>query len=226
MKKHGFRTSMIVSPLTIRWGRVLAVATLSLALSGMALAATDNDGCSSATLRGDYAFTVSGETVDSMGITFIHGVAMTNFDGAGNLTQVDFVTRNGALLPGPTDPTTGFRTSQTGTYKVNPDCTGSAEIHFPAPPGVDAPSTPSFLDTYFREQQNSFPIQVVVTVSNSAAVTEEARLKLNEAVELRSKEHDREELHWRQRNRPKMEVPPRVLLVNGCHGKQRRSKLL
>lgn len=138
MKKHGFRTSMIVSPLTIRWGRVLAVATLSLALSGMALAATDNDGCSSATLRGDYAFTVSGETVDSMGITFIHGVAMTNFDGAGNLTQVDFVTRNGALLPGPTDPTTGFRTSQTGTYKVNPDCTGSAEIHFPAPPGVSS----------------------------------------------------------------------------------------
>lgn len=136
MTKHNWKTPML-RPSTIRLGRVLAVATLFLAPSSMVLAA-DNEACNNATLKGAYAFTVSGETVSSMGTTFTHGVALTNFDGAGNLTQVDFVTSNGTLLPGPTDPATGFRINEVGTYKVNSDCTGSAEIRFPAPPGVSS----------------------------------------------------------------------------------------
>ncbi len=30
---------------------------------------------------------------------------------------------------------TGFHTGETGTYTVYADCTGAAEIQFPAPPG-------------------------------------------------------------------------------------------
>jgi hypothetical protein len=59
---------------------------------------------------------------------------MTHFDGEGKLTQVDFVMGNGAPLLGPTDPLTGFHVGENGWYKVNPDCTGMAEIQFPKPP--------------------------------------------------------------------------------------------
>jgi len=47
-----------------------------------------------------------------------NGVAMTDFDGHGGLTQVDYVVINGS----PTG--TGFQ-SETGTYSVNSDCTGT-----------------------------------------------------------------------------------------------------
>jgi hypothetical protein len=60
---------------------------------------------------------------------------MTNFDGAGKLTQVDFVVTDGKPQPGEGDSATGFRfrTGETGTYKVNPDCTGSMEIDLNVP---------------------------------------------------------------------------------------------
>ena len=65
------------------------------------------------------------------------GVAMARYDGMGGLTQVDFVFANGVLVPGPTDPTTGFHINETGTYTVNPDCTGTYTINFPSPgPGL------------------------------------------------------------------------------------------
>jgi hypothetical protein len=97
----------------------------------------DNDGCTNATLFGDYAFRVDGQLLPpgSLPVTR-QGVAMTHFDGAGGLTQVDFVMSSGAPLAGPADAATLFHIDEHGTYKVNPDCTGSAVIHFPAPPNV------------------------------------------------------------------------------------------
>jgi len=54
-------------------------------------------------------------------------VSKTNFDGAGKLTQVDFVVTDGKPPPGG-DSMTGFhfQAGETGTYKVNSNCTGSA----------------------------------------------------------------------------------------------------
>jgi hypothetical protein len=50
---------------------------------------------------------------------------------------VDFVFANGLLVPGHTDPTTGFHINETGGYTVKPDCTGTATINFPSPgPGL------------------------------------------------------------------------------------------
>ena len=80
------------------WGGiVVSVAALSV-VSGVAHApVTDNDGCSNATLRGDYAFSVHGTF---LGLVIagnpqffsspvpLDAVAMTNFDGRGNFTQV------------------------------------------------------------------------------------------------------------------------------------------
>jgi len=55
------------------------------------------------------------------------GVALTHFDGKGNLTQVDHVVVNG--MPPPAEWTFG-----SGTYSVNPDCTGTAQINIPGNP--------------------------------------------------------------------------------------------
>lgn len=93
----------------------------------------DNDGCNLSTLKGDYAFRISGQIFNSGGtvVTLRDGIAMEHFDGAGGLTQEDFVLSNGVFGPGPTDPNNGFHIKETGTYKVNPDCTGSEVIDFP-----------------------------------------------------------------------------------------------
>ena len=49
----------------------------------VALAATNNDTCSNATLTGNYAFTIVSELLNPNGTTsFTHGIALTNFDGA------------------------------------------------------------------------------------------------------------------------------------------------
>jgi hypothetical protein len=141
MKTQNLITSPIVNRMTIVSSRVLTVAILLLALSGMAIAAGSNGGCSNATLKGNYAFTILGETRNPNGTTSVSkGIAMTNFDGTGGLTQVDFVVSDGAALPGDGNSMSGFhfQTGETGTYTVNPDCTGHAEIdlNVPVPMGL------------------------------------------------------------------------------------------
>ena len=78
--------------------------------------------CTDRTVRGDYGFSIDGTVLAGTPNAFLlRGVAMTHFDGRGNLTQVDFTTRNGA-------PTTADWRAASGTYAINPDCTGTAEI--------------------------------------------------------------------------------------------------
>jgi len=112
----------------------LAALTLMALISGTALAQSIDSGCTTNTLYGEYAFRISGQIYGPNGVVAQQrdGVAMTHFDGAGHLTQVDWVMSNGFPLPGPTDKA-GFHTSETGKYTVSSDCTGTAEIDFPAP---------------------------------------------------------------------------------------------
>ena len=104
-----------------------------LAVMGGRVRAQDNDRCTLSTVKGDYVFTVTGQLFlsgpNNTTITVQRdGVAMTHFDGAGNLSQVDYVlsSPNGPQPPGvpPTDSVTGFHTGENGIYKVYPDCTG------------------------------------------------------------------------------------------------------
>jgi hypothetical protein len=83
--------------------------------------------CSNRTLRGLYAFTIEGFFVDASAPLPLKGVAMTHFDGRGNLTQIDHVVFNGNLPPVDWTPATG-------TYSINRDCTGQAEIIIPGSP--------------------------------------------------------------------------------------------
>jgi len=99
---------------------------ISLLLVTLALAAsstlTAHAGvCSDSTIQGTYAFTIHGQVFLPGGaILLIDGLAKTTFDGKGNLTQLDAVAVNGNLAPG--------WTSNTGTYSVNPDCTGTFTV--------------------------------------------------------------------------------------------------
>jgi hypothetical protein len=80
-------------------------------------------GCSNDSLRGDYGFTVDGQILAGPRTGPLRAIGVAHYDGDGETSQVDFVTING--IPTATDWRPG-----TGTYDVNPDCTGTAQINF------------------------------------------------------------------------------------------------
>jgi len=107
-----------------------AVLTLLIALCPVAY--SQMTVCSNSTMRGDFAVLVTGQTgVGTPTPVPRSGVAMTHFDGQGNVTDLDHIVANGV------QPATEWRTGGVGTYTVNPDCTGKFEVNFPgAPPLV------------------------------------------------------------------------------------------
>jgi hypothetical protein len=98
----------------------------TLALSAVWRVTADDDGgeegrCSNRALRGNYGFEIGGQILAGPRAGILRGVAMTHFDGNGNLSQVDFATFNG--VPGWPD----WR-PVSGAYDLNPDCTGTMEL--------------------------------------------------------------------------------------------------
>src|ERR1017187_3904403 len=78
-----------------------------------------NYGCTTATLQGVFAFQITGQILAPAAVAGpVNGVALTTFDGVGNLTQVDHVVHNGVV------PVEEWRPA-TGSYTVNSDCTGT-----------------------------------------------------------------------------------------------------
>ena len=107
----------------------VAAAVTCLTLWGASLAHAGT--CSNASLKGKYGQTISGQLLPGPGVVLPqNGVAMTTFDGKGTFTQEDFVVINGF----PTS--TGFA-SETGTYAINSDCTGTATINYPDGSWID-----------------------------------------------------------------------------------------
>jgi len=108
------------------------------ALAGSAQAKT----CQNSTLSGDFAFTIEAHIYmpDQNLITTRYGVTIAHFDGAGHMTQTDYVNSltPGTNPPGGADPNPVWRVGETGTYHVNANCTGTFEIDFPAPPGLSS----------------------------------------------------------------------------------------
>jgi hypothetical protein len=100
----------------------LTAALACLTLGGASLAQAGT--CSDASLKGKYGQTISGQLLPGPGVVLPqNGVAMTDFDGNGTFTQTDFVVIDGS-------PTSSGFESETGTYHVNSDCTGTAIIHY------------------------------------------------------------------------------------------------
>ena len=92
------------------------------ALSGAAWAGGSDDfGCSNATLQGAYAFSVL-TVASATGPNVVVGLG--RFDGRGGYTQIDYPGDGLSMSP----PVSDFRTGETGTYTVNPECTGFQEV--------------------------------------------------------------------------------------------------
>jgi hypothetical protein len=107
----------------------LSLFLLTLALAASSTLTAHASACSNSTIRGSYAFTIHGTIFLPDGSTLlIDGIDKITFDGKGNLTQVDAVATNGNLAP-------GWRPG-TGTYSVNPDCTGTQTIVIPGMPDL------------------------------------------------------------------------------------------
>ena len=101
-----------------------------LASSTSAMAESHERRCSNRTLFGDYGSVSEGVLLNIPGLppeTQFRALTMTHFDGKGNLSWVEHTVINGTLLaPG--------WTPATGTYSVNPDCTGIAVVSTPNSP--------------------------------------------------------------------------------------------
>jgi hypothetical protein len=114
------------------WKGMLGATIALPALSGAAWAGNADDfGCSDATLKGEYAFGVTAYTPPGLpnGPPSV-GAGIRNYDGKGNFTQRDY--RGDSLrLTGQTD--FAPEGQETGTYTVNPDCTGSDVLNLNVP---------------------------------------------------------------------------------------------
>ena len=89
---------------------------------------TDDFGCSNATLKGEYAFGVTNYAFPLV----VAGVRV--YDGKGNFTERGYA---GDSVPAQFSPPAGQPGAQSGTYHVDPDCTGSGELdlNVPVPSG-------------------------------------------------------------------------------------------
>jgi hypothetical protein len=111
--------------------KLIMIAALTMVVCGLASPALADSGpqpCSNRTLKGDYGFTIEGilgipgaQLPPGLGLT-LRGLAMTHYDGRGNFTQMDHIVV--AFAPASEDWTPG-----SGTYTVNPDCTGTAVLN-------------------------------------------------------------------------------------------------
>lgn len=95
-------------------------ALTALALTIAPVARAGDKGCSNATLRGTFADRDTGwiylAPPPAAPVPFA-GVALDTFDGHGNLTVTGTSSVGGNVSPG--------TITSTGSYKVNPDCTGT-----------------------------------------------------------------------------------------------------
>lgn len=104
--------------------KLSVIAVIASLLAGGAMSAFG--GCSTETPHGNDAFTITGQILRNpapANVGAVAGVAVTAFDGAGNLTQVDHVVHNGNV------PAAGWRPA-TGSYTLDGDCTITMTLLF------------------------------------------------------------------------------------------------
>ena len=107
---------MIMKRSIARTFTMAAVTALALAISPTAKADDNDKGCSNATLQGTFAYTSTGFITAPPAFAGPFAETGTQiFDGKGGTTAAVTLSQNGNILP----------VTITGTYTVNPDCTGT-----------------------------------------------------------------------------------------------------
>ena len=109
----------------------ISLVLLILALAASSTLTAHASGCTNQTIKGTWGQNLQGLIFLPNGTSLVlTGVTKTTYDGLGNLTAVDSSGVNGNVPA-------GWRTG-TGTYTVNPDCTGTETISFPGQPDIHA----------------------------------------------------------------------------------------
>src|SRR5258708_15610976 len=132
MKRESvLRMSMVAVPTLIVCGLLVAASSARVDQErGADHDDGDTKGCTDKTLQGDYGSAGEGVLLNIPGLppeAQFRGLTMTHFDGNGNLTWVEHTVINGTpLQPG--------WTPASGTYAVNPDCTGTMLVNTPNSP--------------------------------------------------------------------------------------------
>lgn len=104
---------------------------LTLALAASSTLTAHASGCTNRTMQGAWVQSLQGLIFLPDGTSLVlTGVTKTTYDGLGNLTALDASGVNGNVPP-------GWRTG-TGSYTVNPDCTGTETISFPGQADIHA----------------------------------------------------------------------------------------
>jgi hypothetical protein len=141
------------------FGVLAKLAAPALLFGGLGFAQTAssiNLACSNATLAGAYSFQITGQILAPAAAAGpVSGVALTVFDGFGNLTQVDNVVHNGVA------PVEDWRPA-VGTYTVNANCTGT--FTFTPQPTNQADAGPALM-VHFVVSPDGSQIRTVVTSS-------------------------------------------------------------
>jgi hypothetical protein len=111
---------MKTNGITMSSGKTFALAAVTaLALTVAPVAIAENKGCSNASIKGTFAHMATGfETAPPAIAGPLTGVGTDTFDGNGGVTSNAILSINGNIVP----------LAATGTYKVNPDCTGTYTI--------------------------------------------------------------------------------------------------
>ena len=108
---------MIMKCSIARTFTMAAVTALALGIAPTAKA--DDKGCSNATLQGTFAYTATGWINFAVAEAYAETGAQT-FDGQGVTGATAAASQNGII----------FAVTITGTYTVNPDCTGTFTLQF------------------------------------------------------------------------------------------------
>jgi hypothetical protein len=101
------------------FAKTLTVAIGALAMGMASTAYAQDKGCSNSSLHGTFGYTSTGTIVAPPEIAGpVAEVGSQNFDGAGGTTATATISSNGSSQA----------LTILGTYQVNPDCTGTAEL--------------------------------------------------------------------------------------------------
>jgi len=104
-----------------------------LMILAVGLTAQEGRTCTESTIKGSYGFTFMGSRPASPApgapIVEGRGVGIRFFDGQGNFTEVSSV--KGVNTPAAVD------NRFSGTYRINPDCTGTAFLLVPGMPAAE-----------------------------------------------------------------------------------------
>jgi hypothetical protein len=129
-------------------------AVTALALSAAPTAKADNKGCSNNSLLGTFAYKGTGFVVTPAVVAGPFAeVGTQTFDGKGATTTTFTASQNGNI----------FQTTFTGTYTVNPDCTGTINLVAPPPP-PPAPQTQITITLFFVIDDNLNEFHAIETL--------------------------------------------------------------